>query len=164
MPRISEVLVADTASLIEVRAAVGREYERRVWSHFSELARQGLLIWPPQVTEELDRGIPDDPALNWIRSHASSCEKKSDLATVREVLRVAPTLVDPDNPREQADPYVIALAMDTVSAGGLFASGVMILTDDRRDKPRKISLASAAGLLHIPSVPIRVYLTSRGLL
>ena len=81
---------------------------------------------------------------------------------MKSVLSKAPTLVDPDSTREQADPYVVALALE-ITSGDLFAPNVTIITEDRRDKPTKLSLATAAGLLRIPTIPLRAFLNSQSI-
>lgn len=128
------------------------------------MASRGEVVWPPEVTHEIERGAREDSAMVWIRSHKVRCEHSANLETVKGVLRVAPKLIDPDNPFEQADPYVIALAKDISASEGLFAPAIRILTDDFRDKPDKMSLASGAGLIGVPTVPLRAFLQSRGLL
>jgi hypothetical protein len=78
------------------------------------------------------------------------------------VLLKAPTLVDPDSTREQADPYVVALAVE-MGSSELFSPTVTVVTEDRRDKPTKVSLATAAGLLRVPTVPLSAFLRSLGI-
>jgi hypothetical protein len=120
------------------------------------------LFWPPEVTQEVVAALIADSAIAWIKSRRDSGERSPRLETVKSVLSKAPTLIDPESTREQADPYVVALALEMAS-GDLFAPNVTIVTEDRRDKPTKLSLATAAGLLRIPTVPLRAFLSSRGI-
>jgi len=94
-------------------------------------------------------------------SRPSKAEKKANLETVKAVLRVAPDVLDPDIPEEQADPYVLALGLDLQ---GLGIYQVTVVTDDRKDKPTKLSLATAAGMLRLPTVPLHAFVRSIGLL
>lgn len=126
-----------------------------MFTALSGLVAKGWLFFPPEVYHELERGSPanalaDDPALEWAKSARTQAEKAANLETVREVLAVAPELVDPDKSDEQADPYVLALAIDVRGLG----FDVTVVTDDFRDKPGKLSLATAAGMLGIVSVPL----------
>ena len=150
----------DSSSLIAVREQVGRSNERIVFDALSALAAGGQLIWPPEVADEVNEGVAHDPAVLWLRSQRSHGEASANLDTVKFVLEQAPTLVDSDSTREQADPYVVALARDVIDRD-LFSPNVTILTEDRRDKPGKVSLATAAGLLRIPTIPLSAFLTSR---
>jgi hypothetical protein len=83
----------------------------------------------------------------WVRNYRHCAERKADLGIVRRVLERCPDLLDPDKPDEQADPYVLAVALD-LKTGGF---DVCVVTDDRRDRlPTKLSLATAAGMFQVP--------------
>ena len=86
---------------------------------------------------------------------------KRPLETVKAVLKDVPDVLDPDIPHEQADPYVLALALDHQ---GLGLYPVTVVTDDRRDKPTKLSLATAAGVLRVPTVPLHAFVRTSRLL
>jgi hypothetical protein len=85
--------------------------------------------------------------------------RQADKDTVRSVLARAPALIDPVSTRDEADPYVIALAIDTQALGG-----VSILNNDRRDYQdgrggfRKLSVASVAAIWHISVEPLATFL------
>lgn len=147
--------IIDTSSLLKVRELFGRAGERKVFSTLSALATKGALFFPPQVYDELERGslsdaLSNDPALQWAKSARSHAEKPANLETVREVLAIAPDLVDADKADDQADPYVLAVAIDVRGLG----FDVTVVTDDYREKPGKISLSTAAGMLRVPSVTL----------
>jgi hypothetical protein len=55
---------------------------------------------------------------------------------------------------EEADPYVLAMARRLLAEG----KDVRIVTEEKNDTPRKMSLNTAAGLLRLPSVPLRAFL------
>lgn len=120
------------------------------------------LLWPPEVTQEIEAALHADSAVAWIKARRNSGERTPKLETVKSVLLKAPSLVDSESTREQADPYVVALALEMASSD-LFAPSVTIITEDRRDKPTKVSLATAAGLLRIPTVPLSAFLQSRNI-
>jgi hypothetical protein len=127
------------------------------------MAAAGSLIFPGEVLGELERGASaePDPPLTWARSVRAQAEKTANLETVKAVLRVAPEILDPDIPFEQADPYVIALALDERGLGLL---EVTVVTDDRRDKPSKLSLATASGMMGLPTVPLHAFVRTKRLL
>ena len=160
MAATGDVWIIDTSSLLGVRETFGKARESKLLTRLGELAASGNLIFPPEVLGELERGAavePDAPLL-WARKNRATAERKANLETVKAVLKIAPDVLDPDIPHEQADPYVLALAVDQQ---GLGLYDVTIITDDRRDKPAKLSLATAAGMLRIPSVPLHAF--ARGL-
>ncbi len=158
-----DVWIIDTSSLLGVRETFGRSIESKLLRRLSELAAAGALLFPPEVLGELERGSQSepDPPLTWARNNRGTAEKKASLETVKAVLRIVPDVLDPDIPEEQADPYVLALALDQQ---GLGLYQVTVVTDDRRDKPTKLSLATAAGILRLPTVPLHAFVRSRTLL
>jgi hypothetical protein len=151
--------VADTSSIIEIRqVGLSTSKQLAVFKSLTQLVAGGQLIFPPQLCEELEAGLSShgqDRALVWARAARDKAERRADLETVRRVLSRAPKLIDADSSRDPADPYVIALALDNMSIGG-----VSILSDDRRDHPdgkggtKKLSVATVAGLYGIPVVPL----------
>jgi hypothetical protein len=147
-----------------VRETFSRPREHTVLNGFSELAEAGSLMFPPEVLGELERGAASaepDPPLVWARKHREQAEKPASFETVKAVLKVVPDVLDPDAPHEQADPYVLALALDQL---GLGLYQVTVVTDDRKDKPTKLSLATAAGILRLPTVPLHAFVRIRGVL
>lgn len=151
--------VVDTSSLIQIRqAGISRARQTAVFRMLTTLVRSGLLVFPRQVREELEWGgidHPRDAALAWIQKARSDAEQNPELLTVQRVLARTPLLIDAESSRDQADPYVIALALESEALGG-----VSILSDDRRDRYdsrgglQKLSVATAAGLWDIPVVPL----------
>ena len=125
--------VVDTSSLIQIRqAGISGAKQAAVFRKLTTLAKSGLLAFPPQVREELEWGEadhPDDAAVTWIHRAKTDAERPANLDTMQRVLARAPLLVDADSKRDPADPYVIALAIDSDALGG-----VSILSDDRRDR------------------------------
>src|SRR5262249_39773566 len=114
MPGPHEICVVDTSSLLAIREIFGRAREGQVFSELSKLASKGYIVFPPEVRGELERGSESpsnpDPALQWARRHQGEAERRVDLDRAKDVLRRVPDVIDPENPREQADPYVLALA------------------------------------------------------
>jgi hypothetical protein len=55
---------------------------------------------------------------------------------------------------DEADPHVLALAIHLQDEG----HHVTVVTEDRRDKPFKLSLHSACGVLGVLSIPVRPFL------
>jgi len=159
--------VADTSSIIEIRqAGLATSKQLAIFKSLTQLVARGQLIFPPQLCEELEAGLSshgEDRALLWARAARNTAERRADLETVRRVLGRAPKLIDADSTRDPADPYVIALALDSVSIGG-----ISILSDDRRDYPdgkggiKKLSVATVAGLYGIPVVPLAGFILDFG--
>jgi hypothetical protein len=152
-----QLWVIDTSSLLAVREIFGAAHERKVLAALAKYATRGKLWYPPEVCGELERGeaatSSADFPLVWVRNHRHCAERKADLGIVRRVLDRCPDLLDPDKPDEQADPYVLAVALD-LRTGGF---DVCVVTDDRRDRPMKLSLATATGMFQMPNVPLHAF-------
>lgn len=156
-----EVWVIDSSSIIAVREQYGRAKESQAFAVLAAMVASAELLWPPEVSREVEAVGNPDLAAHWVRARRSTAERTASFDTVKAVLARSPLLVDVHAQHEQADPYVVALALDLMS-GDLFAPSTTIITEDRRDKPMKLSLATAAGLHRIPTVPLVPFLTSRG--
>lgn len=113
MPGGSQMFVLDTSSLLDVRKVFGQADERRVFAVLTTLVKGGQIVYPAQVGEEILRGREREPdaACRWIERTKPAAERRADYDLVRRLLKVAPDLLDPDIPHDQADPYVIALAL-----------------------------------------------------
>lgn len=173
MPRPNQIFPIDTSSLIRIRELFGRGNEGAVLRLLTELATNRQIVYPPEVSEEIERGARNDqdPLLRWIRSTREVAERRASFDNVRRVLTLAPDLVDADNVHEEADPYLVALGLDLrpenlmldLERSEGMSTEVIIITDDRIDKPRKLSLATAAGVVGLPSIPMFAFLRGEGL-
>ena len=150
------VWVVDTSSIIEIRRSVPNAERRQLFSRLSALVGEGRLKFPRQVLEELRRAaIPDAPdaLLEWAEQVASGASTEPEYAKVKALLTEVPDILDPDKDSgvDEADPYVLALA------GGLREQGfdARIVTQETKDSPSKMSLNTAAGVIGIPSTPLR---------
>jgi hypothetical protein len=84
-----------------------------------------------------------------------------DLDEVRAVLAEVPTLIDPEKESgvEEADAYVLATAAKLRAAG----VDARVVTQESKDSPSKMSMSTAAGVLGIPCVPLRAFLTTESI-
>ena len=131
----------------------------------TRLVDAGHLVFPIQVFDELKRWISptgDDPPLKWAQSVEDRAVSNAEWATVAEVLRQVPTVLDPNKTSgaEEADPYILARALELKREG----RDVTVITEEKTDKPRKLSLSTAAGILKLPAVTMLPFLRSQGLL
>jgi hypothetical protein len=83
-------------------------------------------------------------------------EHAPSLEEVKAVLAAVPKVLDPDKDTgaEEADPYLLALAVRLRAEG----KDARIVTEEIRDTPRKMSLNTACGLVGVPSVPLKAFL------
>lgn len=167
MPTLAEVWVIDTSSITEVRRKLSRSHQITVYASLTTFVNGGHLVFPTEVLKELERGSnpksnPQDLPLGWCKKVQGTAVSNPPLATVKEVLGQVSEVLDPDKPHgtEEADPYILALAVELKRNG----RDVAIITQETANRPGKLSLSSAAGLLKIPAVTMLPFLKSQGLL
>ena len=154
------IWVIDTSSIAEVRRSITNDKKPTVFARMSMLVEQGRLVFAKQVVDELERTAdPDSPdaQYKWAKqSEGTACKQAVSLEEVKSVLATVPGVLDPDKDVgvEEADPYLLALALRLRTEG----ADARIVTEEKNDMPRKMSLRTAAGLLGIPAVPLLAFL------
>lgn len=154
------IWVIDTSSIAEIRRSIENAQKKSVFAEMDTLVGRGRLVFPKQVVAELGRAAdPNSPdaQYQWAKQNdAKASEHTPSLAEIKNVLGIVPTVLDPekDTGAEEADPYVLAMALLLRSEG----KDARVITQEKNDYPRKMSLSTAAGLLGIPSVPLKAFL------
>ena len=153
-PRSELVAIWDTSSVVHIRERVPRASRADVLRRLLALAGNQQVLLPHQVIEELERFRGASGRRDELAAWARRCERVGAsfhprLELVKGVLRAAPSLIDADAEFEEADPYVLALALERAEIG----DRVVVVTNDVRDRPTKMSLSTACGLLGVASVP-----------
>jgi rRNA-processing protein FCF1 len=105
----------DTSALIDLRR---RKYApdvfRSLWERIEELVKSGRIISHQKVFEELKK-LTDksDNLLKWAKVHKRMFISLDggQSKNVLKILEVFPRLIDQNRETEEADPFVIALAM-----------------------------------------------------
>ena len=109
---------------------------------------------------ELERGADTqspDAQYQWAKKYeGKATERAPSLEEIKKILDAVPTVLDPDKDIgvEEADPYVLAVAVRLRAEG----KDARIVTEETKEFPRKMSLRTAAGLLGVPSVPLKAFL------
>jgi hypothetical protein len=159
------VWVIDTSSICEVRRLPNAN-KPQIFSALGALVAVGRLVYPPEVVAELERQAdPEnpDPQYAWANSNAAAATPRATCSfdEMRAVLAIVPDVLDAskDSGAEEADPYVLAAARKLREAG----IDARIVTQESKDTPAKMSLNTAAGILGIPSVPLRGLLAAEGI-
>ncbi len=133
---------------------------RSVYDGLSAMATEGILVFPEAVFKELQlrtnpSSAPDLP-LQWAtenRGHATRFKPAIDFW--KRVMTEVPDVIDPDKIGEdEADPHILALSLYLGEAG----FDVTVVAEDRKDRPDKISLNSACGVMRVPCLPVRIFL------
>lgn len=157
----NEYFVIDTSSIITVRRLIPNSDRKRVLLELDMLVESGALIYPVEVYDELDRyadpARTDDLPYNWTKKNKSHATRHGRcFGEVKDVLSKVPLILDPDKPSgvEEADPYVLGLALKLTAEGSI----VTVVNDERKDRPDKISMTTACGILRLPALPLAAFL------
>lgn len=161
----NQYFVIDTSSLIEVRQIVPRANLPAVLSSMEQLVNGGELVFPAEVDDELDRfrkpGV-HDPIGDW----AASAKRRAtrfgpQFDHVKRVLEdpQARRVLDPAKAGvDEADPHVLALALALRDR-----AEVVVIAQETRDRPDKLSMATACGVLRLIRLPVAAFLFERGI-
>ncbi len=159
------VWVIDTSSILKIKESVPRLVRPRCLEGLSALVASNHLVYQRQVVEELERGSggeESEPWFHWAKKHQKhACRYATDLQRLTVLLKRVHLVVDTEKTTgvEQADPYVIELAV-AIMDGGRPAT---VITEDHKDKPTKMSLSTACGLWRVPVVPLLPFLAHIGI-
>ena len=158
------VWVVDTSSIIWIKSSIPRPQRAHVFQALTELVASGRLVFPSQVLKELKRdsgALPPDAACQWASSVEGTACVDGALDDVKAILALVPDILDPrkDSGVDEADPYVIAVAMRLRTDG----RDARVVVQETKDTPTKLSLNTACGMLGIPSVPLLGMLRTEGI-
>jgi hypothetical protein len=173
----SEVWVIDTSSIIEIRRRLNltKAQQEKIFSFLTKMVQDETLFFPKMVNKELGRGIdvnePDiDLGHSWAEQNQKQATKYNpEYAEVQKVLSSHNQLyrmIDVTRPYgsdevEDADPYVLTMAVKLRDEQNKKSK---ILTNDTKNKPKKISLTAAAACVDIICLPVEIFLKSQGLI
>ena len=163
------VWVADTSSILHVRRCVNppdarlvHAERKRVFQRLTQLVEQGRLIFPTETFNELKEGNKKlkDPGADHPFAFVDGCKDKAmceaRLDIVQELVShdLVRRVVDPDAEGDEADIYVLAVAVELQREG----REVGVLTQERNDHPRKLSVNTACGVLQLVCLPMQALL------
>jgi len=105
--------VIDTSSLIDMNMYYPMSVFKSVWQQCEGLIHEGRLASPIVVFDEIER--KDDELKAWAQEHNGSLFHEYTpylLEQVGVILKEFPKLINSAHEHEQADPFVIAMALD----------------------------------------------------
>ncbi|MEO8359889.1 MAG: DUF4411 family protein [Vicinamibacteria bacterium] len=157
----------DSSSIIWIKQNNTRSECARIFRELDGLVAAGQLLFPKTVLGEMERWVgtkdeAEDPPLAWVKRNSKHLKHLSDRPdTLTAVLAEVPQVLDPDKVggAEEADPYVLALALMLQHAGRT----VTVLNEERKDRTDKMSLTTPCGVLRLVALPVATFLARRGL-
>ena len=137
------IYVADTSALIEIQKKYPHDVFKTIWDNLSKLADKERIIAPKQVLEEINLFALEDYLKKWAVGHKKIFKEQTSfqLSKVREILLLYPKMAEYKKGHEQADPYVVALALDKDPQTKLVQNNKRsVVTEEKsvRGKPEKI--------------------------
>jgi len=141
MKAIKFIYIIDSSSLIDLRIHYPIDIFRGIWNNFETLIRKRSLISSIEVLNEITRR--DDELTNWGNQHGNifkpinfSCTEK-----VKEILTEFPQLADINKITPDADPFIIALALERDPQKTLIPTDIkkVVLTQEKY-KENKINI------------------------
>lgn len=137
--------VIDSSSFIHMNFDYSMRVFKSVWEKCDALINEGRLRAPATVLEELKR--KDDELSHWAKKRQKKLfRNESDLdgQYVKDVISSCQGLVDENRLYEQADPYVVAMALEERAKPSLLDREICVISEeympvpDARRKIRKI--------------------------
>lgn len=165
------IWVADTCALLEVRRYVRSPdnkhitAQKGVFAQLTKMAEAGLLVFPPETHRELKDGHEKlrkdeqklhDHAFHFVEKMKATAQCAAKLSIVKELMGddLVRRVIDPDAENDEADIYVLSVAVQIHREMGL----VGVLTQERNDLPKKMSVATACGYLGMVCLPMPAFL------
>jgi len=134
------IYIADTSALIEIQRKYPHDVFSGLWKNLSGLAKNNRMIAPKHVSDEIKNYAKDDYLKTWAVQHKDMFKEPTPAhyLKVKEILASFPNLINPKSEFEQADPYVIAMAICTVPQTQLFENIRVVVTEESFTKPQRI--------------------------
>jgi hypothetical protein len=134
------IYVVDMSSLVNVQRTYPLSVFPGLWQRMAELARDGRLISTREVYRELEQG-GDDEIFQWATGNRFMFRDPNpqQIEIAREIVNHPkfPGLFDIDSEKPDADPFVIALAVDQQRQSALFPKSYVVVADEARVTPGK---------------------------
>lgn len=153
------VWILDTSALVEAKAALSVADQWQTFKLLEDMVRAGTVAMPRLVIREISEiAHPDLPGA-WAPGVRDIQQHPLDPGWehVQRVMAEAGDVVDPNKTKEDADPYVLALALQLLDQG----KEVCVVTEDRVDRNR-IAVTTACDRLGLPHCSVRDFLSGLG--
>lgn len=128
------VWILDTSALVEAKSALSVADQWQTFKQLEDMVRAGTVALPRLVIREISEIAHPDlpgawaPGVRDIQQHPLDPEWEH----VQRVMAEAGDVVDPNKTKDDADPYVLALALQLALQG----LDVSVVTEDRVDRNR----------------------------
>lgn len=102
--------IVDTDVLIGFNDSIPMDVYETQWKLIGESIEKGKIVICEAVFNEIKKSVELKQWLNNYKDLISLCYKNNVLVEAKVIINEYPKLIDVNNPSDQSDPYVIALA------------------------------------------------------
>lgn len=164
-----DMSVIDTSSILQISRSFEKTVQHRIYNDLTKLVEGYSLVYPPAVYGELKRysntkNYLTDLPFQWVKKNKSVATRFGHrYEELKEVLGHPQIHNILDNEKigvEEADSHILSLALFLKQKG----DQVTVITEERKDRPNKLSLNTACIFLKISCVPIEPFLIQRNIL
>ena len=153
---IQDVLFCvDSSSFIRLHRSYPPEFSRDIWDEFDNLFNQNKIISHIIVFDELTTNAKNkDDLTKWILPKRKYFKEFSVTQSyyVSQIINQFPSLIDHEREKDEADPWLVALAIEEQAQLQLFNPNqkVIVVNEESKNKPQKIpSVCNHFGLDHL---------------
>ncbi len=151
------VWVLDTSALVEFKKLIPIKQQWDAFKQLEKMVSDGQIMMPRKVIQEAEEIIHPDVPGAWASGvrHLLRYSLDEDYEWIRLVMQRAGDVVDKTKTKEEADPYVLACALQLIQQGAL----VIVVTNDQIDRlPIRIALTTACNRLGISWIDAKTFL------
>lgn len=137
--------VIDTNSVLELHRVYNPLYFRPLWDDVDRLIERGLLVSTRVNFDELEDRSGEESLREWKIAHKHIFREpdEAEQRAVGEVLANFPDLIDVNSDADQADPYLVAMAMKLKAT---------VITEERLLDPSAVRNPNRKEKMRIPNV------------
>jgi hypothetical protein len=149
------VFCIDSSSFIYLHRYYPPAFSKDIWEEFEQLFSDGRIISHKIVFEELTvKSKKPDALTNWIVSKKQYFKgfTFTQAKFVSKIINEFPGLIDHSREKDEADPWLIALALEEQSQINLFDPDrkIIVVSEENKEKPQKIpAVCKRFGLDHL---------------
>lgn len=164
---VKKVYCFDTSAFLALSRTNEKviKLDNAVWDHLKQMMESGSLISHHIVYDEIMSGTKNPPQIvKWVKKRKKHFLPKTDVQRIKvpEVVRKFPDLIDAGREKEQADPWLIALALEAGKGESLFDVQVcIVVTQENPNSSKKIPVACKAFKLN--HMTLREFFDENGL-
>jgi hypothetical protein len=159
-----DIFVFDAGPLIEFQRAYPPDLFLGLWKFLEEFMNSSEFCSHEVVFDELTQSDRKDEITRLVKENKNKfidiTPRQAEI--VGEILQKTPRLIDADNPKNQADAWVIAVAKELAESAGLIAVRPVVVSTESETSSNRIPAAcKSVGVKHMSLLN---FLRNRGLM